>query len=106
MSLQLVPIRNSDFDQQVYLLSETLNKVISGRANNTGTFTLAAGVTTTVVSDPVFESSMVPSWAPTTANAAAAMTNVYLSARATGSFTLIHANTGTLDRSFSYTRQG
>ena len=106
MSLQLVPIRNSDYDQQLYLLSETLNKVIAGRANNTGSFTLAAGTTTTTVVDPAFESSMIPNWAPTTANAAGAMTNLYLSARANGTFTLTHANSGQVDRAFLYTRQG
>jgi hypothetical protein len=45
-------------------------------------------------------------WAPTTANAAGAMTNLYLSARDRGSFTLTHANAATTDRTFLYVRLG
>lgn len=103
MSLQVLPLVG---DNLTYLLAETVNSMLKGRANNAGTFTLAAGVTTTVVEDNAFESSMVPVWSPTTANAAAAMTNVYVSARDKGSFTLTHANTATTDRTFIYTRQG
>lgn len=88
------------------LIAETINKMLSGRANNAGTLTLTAGATTTAVIDPAFESSMVPILIPTTANAAAAVTNVYLSTRVNGSFTLTHANTATTDRTFLYVRWG
>ena len=103
MSIQLLPTRADDLP---YLLAETVNNILKGRSNNAGTFTLTANVTTTVVEDNSFESSMVPLWSPTTANAAAAVTNVYVSARDKGSFTLTHANTATTDRTFIYTRQG
>lgn len=106
MSLNLVPVQGLDQQTQLILLSETLNKVISGRANNVGTLTLTAGTTTTTVLDNQFESGMVPVLIATTANAAAATANVYVSARANGSFTLTHSNTATLDRTFLYVRWG
>lgn len=87
-------------------IANTVNALLRGRANVADTFTLAAGATTTVVSDTAFESSMVPVWTPTTANAATAMTNLYVSARTKGGFTLTHANTATVDRTFLYIRWG
>lgn len=106
MSLPLVPTKAFDIQQKLYLLSETLNSVIRGRANVASSLTLAAGVTSTVVTDPAFESSMVPVLTPTTANAAAALPTTYVSARDKGAFTLTHANTATLDRTFLYVRWG
>lgn len=103
MSLQALSTRG---DAQNYLLAETINNILKGRANNSGTFTLTAGATTTVVTDTAFESSMVVTWMPTTVNAAGAMTNLYVSARDKGTFTLTHANTATTDRAFAYSRWG
>lgn len=106
MSLNLVPVQGLDSDTHRILLAETLNKVISGRANNVGTLTLAAGTTTTTVLDNQFESGMVPVLIAATANAATATGNVYVSARANGSFTLTHANNAQVDRTFLYIRWG
>lgn len=106
MSLPLVPVDGVEERTHRILLAQTLNEVIKGRANNVGTLTLTAGATTTTVLDNLFESAMVPVLIATTANAAAATANVYVSARANGSFTLTHANTGTTDRTFLYIRWG
>lgn len=106
MTINAVPLSNPDAVLQSLLLSTTLNEVLKGRANNTGTLTLAAGVTTTVVADNLFQSDMVPLMTPTTSNAATALATTYVSVRANGSFTLTHANTGTTDRTFLYARWG
>lgn len=103
MSLQTVPLAGENL---TYLLAETINKVLKGRANNSGTFTLTDGATSTVVIDPAFESSMVPVFVPTTAHAATAIATTYVSARTTGSFTLTHANTADTDKTFLYIRWG
>lgn len=87
-------------------LASAVNALIAGKADVVGTFTLAANVTTTTVTDNKFESNMAVVWAPTTANAAGALAGLYLSARAQGSFTLTHANTATTDRTFVYVRLG
>lgn len=88
------------------LIAETVNKLMQGRANNASTFTLRNGETTTTVVDTAFESSMVPCWTPLTANAAAALTNIYLSDRDKGSFTVTHADPGSTDCEFAYIRWG
>jgi hypothetical protein len=95
-----------DLKQQLQLIADTINKIMTGRANNASSFTLTANAATTTVTDPAFESSMVPVWAPTTANAATATANVYVSTRSKGSFVLTHANNAQTDRTFLYTRWG
>lgn len=105
MSLPSVQTYGPDA-QHRQLLADAINAIMSGRANNTGTFTLAAGATTTTVIDPAFESSMVPQWIPTTATAATAMTKVRLTSRVNGSFVVTHDNTADVDRTFLYTRWG
>jgi len=101
MSLPLVPTSQQlTMGGWVYVLARAINALIQGRANNVDTFTLTAGVTTTVVSNNLFQSGMVPVFVPTTANAAGALATTYVSARANGSFTVTHANAGTTDRTF------
>lgn len=106
MSIPKIPTRNVRIEDHLPRIAEAINGLIDGKLAVTGTCTLTAGATTTTVSDTAFESGMVPLLIPTTANAAAALTNVSISARAKGSFTLTHANTGTTDRTFLYVRLG
>lgn len=105
MTQKAVPLSGAN-EQHRYVLAVAINELLKGRANNTGAVTLTPSVTTTTVEDNLFNSDMVPLLIPTTANAAAALANVYVSARANGSFTLTHANTGTTDRAFLYVRWG
>jgi len=86
--------------------AETINALIDGKLNVTGTVTLTANAASTVVSDNKFESAMVPVFTPMTANAAAAIATTYVSSRDKGSFTLTHANNAQTDRSFAYVRFG
>jgi hypothetical protein len=87
-------------------LSTTVNEMLKGRANNVGEVTLTENVTTTTISDIRIRQTMTAVLIPRTANAAAAMTNVYISAVADGSITLTHANTATTDRTFDYILHG
>jgi hypothetical protein len=84
----------------------TINELLKGRANNVGEVTLTANVTTTTTTDTRIKQSMKIFLSPTTANAASALTNVYVSAVADGSFTLTHSNTATVDRTFDYIIHG
>lgn len=104
MSIPRVPLAGLDSDLRKH--AEAINALIGGRLDALGTLTLAAGVTSTVVNDPAFISSQVPLLVPTTANAAAALSGLYVSARAPGSFTLTHASAGTTDRTYLYVRLG
>lgn len=87
-------------------ISATINEMLKGRGNNVGEITLTANVTTTTIEDIRIKQTMTAVLIPRTANAAAAMTNVYISAVADGSITLTHANTATLDRTFDYVLHG
>jgi hypothetical protein len=93
-------------DRLLQSVVETVNSLIGGKLDVTGSVTLAAGAASTVVEDNQFESGMVPLLIPVTANAAAALGTTYVSVRAKGGFTLAHANNAQTDRSFLYARFG
>ena len=102
MSLQtLIPQTASPMQ-----ISTTVNEILKGRGNNVGEVTLDANVTTTTISDIRIKQTMTAILIPRTANAAAAMTNVYISAVADGSITLTHSSTATVDRTFDYVLHG
>jgi hypothetical protein len=84
----------------------TINEILRGRGNNVGDVTLTANATSTTIADIRIKLTMTAVLIPRTANAAAAMTNVYISAVADGSITLTHSNTATVDRTFDYILHG
>ena len=103
MTLPLVPTQQPGTMQNwAYILARAINALIQGRASNVDSFTITANAASTVVSNNLFQSGMVPVFVPTTANAAAALATTYVSARANGSFTLTHANNAQVDRTFLY----
>ena len=106
MTLPVLPLNNSNLAQLALEICIKVNEILKGRMNNAGTFTLAANTTTTVVSDNLYQSDQAVHWVPTTANAAGAMSNLYVSSRVNGSFTLTHSSTATTDRVFLYSRLG
>jgi hypothetical protein len=87
-------------------IANAVNELLKGRANNVGSVTLTANVTTTTTTDTRIKTQMKVFLSPKTANAAAALANVYVSAVADGSFTLTHANAATTDRTFDYVFHG
>lgn len=84
-------------------ISEIVNNLVEGKTNNTGDITLNAGsATTTTISNERIGYNSIILLMPTTANAVASLTNVYVSARTKGSATLTHsANTNT-DKTYGY----
>lgn len=98
MSIQVLPGNDQ--------VERTINELLKGRANNVGEVTLTESTTTTVTTDTRIKQSMKIFISPLTANAAAALTNVYVSAVADGSFTLTHANNAQTDRTFDYVIHG
>ena len=79
---------------------------LHGRANASGTFTLNANQTTTVVTNTGITANSRIIITPTTANAAAdqgSVTGVYISAKNAGvSFTVAHPNNANVDKVFDY----
>jgi len=84
-------------------VSEVVNNLVEGKSNNTGTITLAvASATTTTLTDERIGFESIILFMPTTANAASAMTNLYVSARAKGSATLTHSANTSADKTYGY----
>ncbi len=89
-------------EKDPFLIVATVNQLCQGRNNATGTVTLTAGVTTTVVQAPNCATGSAVGLTPRTANAAAELGNgtLYVSTIANASFTITHANNGQTDRNF------
>lgn len=80
-------------------IARALNAVIGGKRNATTSLTLAAGVTTTTLTDSRIGYFSVITLMPKTANAAGALAGLYITP-GDGSAVVTHANTATLDRTF------
>lgn len=89
----------SQFRRQV---ANVLNNVLSGKTNNTSSFTVAANAATTTLTNSRIGANSVILLMPTTANAAAALANVYFTGFLEGSCTVNHANNAQADRTFRY----
>lgn len=84
-------------------ISEVVNNLVEGKSNNTGTVTLAvASATTTTLYDERIGYDSVIVFMPTTANAASAMTNLYVSAKTQGSATLTHSANTSANKTYGY----
>ena len=89
-------------------VQQTVNEMLKGRGNQTGTLTLTANAASTTLTDNLLTADSVITFMPTTANAAAEIGagTMYVSARNNGSFTIAHANNAQTDRTFYYIRGG
>lgn len=85
-----------------------IQQLAAGRSNAVGTVTLATGAATTVVTDKNCAVGSTPLFTPITANAATEVGNgtMFVSAVANGSFTIAHANSATVGRTFLYAIHG
>ena len=79
-----------------------IRNLVDGKSNNTGSITLTANATSTNITDTRVGAYSVIVLMPRTANAATAMTAVYVSARGTGTATITHDSQSATDRSFEY----
>lgn len=87
-------------------VAEVLNNALLGRTNNTGKVTLAASTTTTTITDKRIGAGTKITLSPTTANAATATANAYVSSVGKETATLTHANNAETDRTFGYVLNG
>lgn len=95
-----------EFELFVTQLWSVVNAIHSGKTRNTGSVTLNASTTTTVVNDPNFESSQVVVLTPTSSTAAAEEGTIYVSSKGNETFTLTHSNTADVDKTFDYVIHG
>ncbi|KRQ11937.1 hypothetical protein AOQ73_05890 [Bradyrhizobium pachyrhizi] len=88
--------------------NRSLHQLASGRSNAVGIVTLTPSATSTTVTDANCAVGTVPKLVPTTPNAAAALTGIYIpiATITNGSFVIQHASAATNDRTFLYALQG
>jgi hypothetical protein len=79
-----------------------LQQLAAGRSNATGSVTLTAGDTSTVVTPDNCAPGSAVFLFPKTANAAAALSDTYISSVGKQTFTITHASAVSVDRSFFY----
>lgn len=87
-------------------LALAIQQLAAGRSNAVGTVTLATGAASTTVVDANCAIGTTPILTPATANAAAEVPTLYVSAVANGSFTIAHTNSATTGRTFRYALYG
>lgn len=101
-SYQTVPPDWADEAEHRRKLAYAVNSLREGKINATGSVTLSAGTTTTVLSDANINPSSCIPLSPLTANAAAAIGTTYFSAQGSETATITHANNAQTDRTFRY----
>lgn len=106
MSLQQIAFKGKTKEETQII--QTINQLILGNLNNTGTVTLTASAATTTVSNSRVSANSYIDFMPTSANAAAELAagTMYVSSRNKGEFTITHANNAQTDRSFAYIHVG
>lgn len=82
-------------------IAQLANNLLQGKLNTVIQVTLAPSATTTTVTDKRIGANTGLFFSPLTADAAAAVSSLYVSAQVNGSATLTHANTATTDRTFN-----
>jgi len=96
-----VPGRHNDNLPQ---FQAALEQIAQGRMNCTGSFTLTAGATSTIVDAPTVAPGTIILLSPQTADAAAALATTFVDPAnvSQGSFVVTHANAGSTDRTYGF----
>lgn len=89
-------------------LNRAIRDLFEGRGNNTGQFTMGISVGSTTVTHPNIGIESTIDIIPRHANAATEFGagTWYISAVAAGSFTVVHVNSATANRTFDYVIHG
>ena len=95
-------------EQDPYKIVRAVRELFEGRSNAVGRFTLTANAASTTVTAANCGVGSTVLLTPTSAHAAAEVGNgtIYVSAVASGSFTIVHANNAQTDRTFMYVAIG
>ena len=84
------------------LVAEAVNRLYDGKINALGDVTLTANQATTTLTDLRIGPQSFIGFMPTTANAAAELTALYVSSRGKQTATLTHNNAASADRTYRY----
>lgn len=100
----IIPLSPSE--KEIHRVVSVVRQLIEGRSNAVGITTLEANEASTVVTAPNCGPMSAVFLFPTTANAAAIVAATYVSAVASGSFTVTHTNSATADKTFFWVTLG
>lgn len=95
MAIVLLPL-----EKDVFRIVQAIRQLIQGRSDATLRVTLTPSATTTVVTAINCSKDSEVFLSPKTANAAVAVATTYVSSVGQGTFTLTHANSAQVDRTF------
>ena len=87
-----VPTFTDNQDEQNRLTANTINNILDGKINSTGTFTTIGTKTLETVIDARCGGNSVVLWSPLTVDAAGEMTHMWLAATRNGEFDIGHRN--------------
>jgi hypothetical protein len=82
-------------------IAQTANLAMQGKLNAVAQITLTPSSTTTTLTDARIGATTGIFFSALSANAAAALSSLYVSAQKNGQATLTHASTATVDRTFN-----
>lgn len=101
---QVVPVEHADGKEHRRRIATTVNQILGGKINATGTVTLTANAATSTLTNSHIGYDSLIVLSPTTANASAEIGNgtIYIGTYTTGSCTITHANNAQTDRTFKY----
>ena len=98
----VVPLSNPVAEVHRRQIAIVVNNTLDGKLNSTGTVTLTASQTTRTIADKRLGGNSVLVFMPTTSNASAGMTSLFVSSQGKQTATLSHANNGQTDRTYKY----
>jgi hypothetical protein len=98
---QAVPLMLPDEKEHRRQIAQAVNQQLTGKLNATVQVTLTASATTTTVTDKRIGANTHFGFQPLTADAAAALSGLYVSSQANGTATLTHASSSSVDRTFN-----
>ena len=102
-----VPASGSDESEHRRKIAQVVNNINQGKMNAVTTVTLTANAASTTLQDARITQNSFIGFMPTTANAVAAFSGLYVSNRmasnglAPGTATIVHANNAQTDRTFT-----
>ncbi len=79
-----------------------VNNAVAGKLNVLGEVTLDANAASTALNDPLITQASFIGLMPMSANAAAALAELYFAPSVTGGVVIAHANNSQADRTFRY----
>jgi hypothetical protein len=98
---QGVPLMLPNEQEHRRQIAQAVNQQLQGKLNAVVQITLTPNQTTTTVTDARLGANTYIGFCPLTADAAAALTGLYVSQQINGEATLTHANSAAVDRTFN-----